>query len=53
MMGSGKSMLLKLLHLETRLMYAHQQVDFPVPLELRKFISCSINLAHSELSILV
>ena len=48
MIGSGKSMLLKLLQLDTRLMYLRAgSMHFPVPKNFRKFISCEINLAHS------
>jgi hypothetical protein len=48
MMGSGKSMLLKLLQFETRLMYLTETKEFPIPAESRNFISCNINLAHSS-----
>lgn len=48
MQGSGKSMLLTLLKAETRLKYEQVHSDFPVPKERRKFISCSVNLAHSN-----
>lgn len=48
MIGSGKSMLLKLMQLETRLMYQDERVEFPVHKSLRKFITCGINLAHSS-----
>lgn len=47
MQGAGKSMLLTLLRLETRLIYHKERVDFPIDKASRKFISCSVNLAHS------
>jgi len=48
MQGSGKSMLLTLLKTETRLKYEQVRGEFPVPPERRKFISCSVNLTHSN-----
>src|SRR5579871_2843905 len=48
MQGSGKSMLLTLLRAETRLKYEQVAHEFPVPKERRKFISCAVNLAHSN-----
>jgi hypothetical protein len=48
MQGAGKSMLLTLLRLETRNKYELENVEFPVPDNLRNFISCSVNLAHSN-----
>jgi hypothetical protein len=48
MQGSGKSMLLTLLRAETRLKYEQVKTEFPVPKDLRRFISCAVNLAHSN-----
>jgi hypothetical protein len=48
MQGSGKSMLLTLLRAETRLRYDQVGHDFPVPVERRNFVSCAVNLAHSN-----
>ena len=48
MQGSGKSMLLTLLRAETRLKYEQVAHEFPVPKERRRFISCAVNLAHSN-----
>lgn len=48
MQGCGKSMLLDLLKPETRLMYAEVGEQFPVPKQLRKFISCNVNLTTSS-----
>lgn len=48
MQGSGKSMLLTLLRADTRLKYEQTGHEFPVPDEQRRFISCSVNLAHSN-----
>lgn len=48
MQGSGKSMLLTLLRAETRLKYEQVGHEFPVPRERRRFISCAVNLAHSN-----
>jgi hypothetical protein len=48
MQGSGKSMLLTLLKHETRLKYDQVGHEFPVPKDLRKFVSCSVNLTHSN-----
>src|SRR5437868_5275588 len=45
--GSGKSMLLNLLSPEVRIAYLKAQVEFPVPLARRNFISAGINLARS------
>ncbi|MCY4047789.1 MAG: hypothetical protein OXF42_06790, partial [Candidatus Dadabacteria bacterium] len=45
--GSGKSMLLNLLKPETRLAYKSEAIEFPVPPQLRKFISGGINLRKS------
>ena len=46
--GSGKSMLLSLLRPEIRLQYYEAGVEFPVPLEMRGFLSANVNLAHSS-----
>lgn len=45
--GCGKSMLLSLLKSRVRLEFETAETDFPVPSELRKFVCCSVNLAHS------
>ncbi|MBB5051970.1 hypothetical protein HNQ36_001944 [Afipia massiliensis] len=41
-------MLLTLLRTETRLKYEQTQTEFPVPKDRRRFISCAVNLAHSN-----
>jgi hypothetical protein len=46
--GSGKSMLLSLLKPEIRLQYHLSDEEFPVPIDQRKFLSSSVNLAHSN-----
>lgn len=46
--GAGKSMLLSLLKPQVRLEYFQAGEKFPVPLELRKYICGSVNLAHSN-----
>jgi hypothetical protein len=46
--GSGKSMLLSLLKVGVRLEFEKENSEFPVPSDLRKFITCSVNLAHSS-----
>lgn len=48
MQGAGKSMLLSLLKWQTRRKYLEADSEFPVPVSLRKFISCSVNLTHSN-----
>jgi hypothetical protein len=48
MQGSGKSMLLTLLRAATRLKYEQVAHDFPVPKDRRRFVSCAVNLAHSN-----
>lgn len=48
MQGSGKSMLLTLLRADTRLKYEQVKEEFPVPKDGRRFISCAVNLAHSN-----
>ncbi len=45
--GSGKSMLLRLLKPETRIAYEKAKIEFPVPVEFRKYISAGINLLRS------
>lgn len=44
--GSGKSMLLRLLHADTRIAYMKMNEEFPVPKELSKFIGAGINLTR-------
>jgi len=46
--GAGKSMLLSLLKPHVRREYLQAGEEFPVPIELRKFICGSVNLAHSN-----
>jgi len=46
--GSGKSMLLQLLHPYIRRQYYDSDTEFPVPPERRRFLSVSVNLAHSN-----
>jgi len=48
--GTGKSMLLNLLKPTVRIAYAKAKKEFPVPLELRKFIGAGINLNRSGIS---
>lgn len=48
MQGAGKSMLLTLLRLETRYKYYSSGIEFPVPDSFRGFISCAVNLSHSN-----
>lgn len=48
MQGAGKSMLLSLLKWQTRRKYIEAGAEFPVPQSLRRFISCSVNLTHSN-----
>lgn len=45
--GSGKSMLLSLLRPEIRLQYHEAREEFPVPPDMRSFLSATVNLAHS------
>ncbi len=45
--GSGKSMLLRLFHPETRIAYMNKNEDFPIPEKLSCFISAGINLTQS------
>lgn len=42
--GSGKSMLLALFKPEIRIAYQEAAIEFPVPIEFRKFVSGGINL---------
>ncbi|OED00954.1 hypothetical protein [Rhizobium sp. YK2] len=46
--GSGKSMLLQLLQPSIRIQYEQSGKDFPVPIDRRKFLGASVNLAHSN-----
>jgi len=48
--GSGKSMLLSLLKPSIRIAYFENNVDFPVPKHLCKFIGAGINLKRSGVS---
>ncbi len=48
--GSGKSMLLSLLKPSIRLAYHENNIDFPVPKHLSKFIGAGINLKRSGVS---
>ncbi len=48
--GTGKSMLLNLLKPSIRLAYSKLGVEFPVPVEFRKFIGAGINLKRSGIS---
>lgn len=48
--GTGKSMLLSLLKPSIRKAYAKNNVDFPVPENLNKFIGAGINLRRSGVS---
>lgn len=48
--GSGKSMLLSLLKPTIRIAYFENNVDFPVPQHLSKFIGAGINLKRSGVS---
>ncbi|PTB97334.1 hypothetical protein C9994_03365 [Marivirga lumbricoides] len=48
--GSGKSMLLSLLKPSIRIAYHENNVDFPVPKHLSKFIGAGINLKRSGVS---
>lgn len=48
--GSGKSMLLSLLKPSIRIAYHENNVDFPVPKHLCKFIGAGINLKRSGVS---
>lgn len=48
--GSGKSMLLSLLKPSIRIAYHENNVDFPVPKHLCKFIGAGINLIRSSVS---
>jgi hypothetical protein len=48
--GSGKSMLLSLLKPSIRIAYFENNVDFPVPKHLNKFIGAGINLKRSGVS---
>ncbi|HMP75724.1 MAG TPA: hypothetical protein PKE12_05435 [Kiritimatiellia bacterium] len=50
--GCGKSMLLNLLKPEIRLAYRRANAEFPVPPELRRFISAGINLTRSGITYL-
>lgn len=45
--GSGKTTLLTLLEQNIREAYLKNEVDFPVPMEYRNFISVGINLTKS------
>jgi hypothetical protein len=45
--GSGKSMLLTLLKPETQAAYAQSDQDFPIPIEVSKFIGAGINLVRA------
>jgi hypothetical protein len=53
--GCGKTMILSLLRPEMRIAYwdAGKAIDFPVPKELRNFISAGINLTRSGITDLV
>lgn len=44
--GSGKTMLLSLFKLETRIAYHGAQTDFPIPADSCRFISAEINLTR-------
>lgn len=44
--GSGKTMLLSLFKLETRIAYHNSQTNFPIPAESCRFISAEINLTR-------
>lgn len=46
--GSGKSMLLQLLQPSIRIQYQQSGKEFPVPIDRRKFLGASVNLAHSN-----
>ncbi|MEC3881919.1 ORC-CDC6 family AAA ATPase [Parapedobacter sp. 10938] len=48
--GTGKSMLLSLLKPSIRKAYARNNIDFPVPENLNKFIGAGINLRRSGVS---
>lgn len=48
--GTGKSMLLSLLKPSIRKAYAKNNIDFPVPENLNKFIGAGINLRRSGVS---
>lgn len=51
--GCGKTMILNLLRPEMRIAYWDSGKDFPVPKELRTFISAGINLTRSGITDLV
>lgn len=46
--GSGKSMLLQLLHPYIRRQYYDSGEEFPVQVDRRKFLGVTVNLAHSS-----
>lgn len=50
--GSGKSMLLNLLDTSTRIAYARQGADYPVPSPQRHFISAGVHLTQQNASLI-
>lgn len=49
--GSGKSMLLNLLETSTRVAYARSQINYPVPVKQRQFISAGVQLSRQNASL--